>query len=166
MASGFSIQKKIFDNICIEFDRLLAYWRFKNQKIVFTNGCFDILHLGHIDYLSRASQLGDVLIIGLNSDESVNRLKGPGRPINPWEARATLLANLVMVDAVIKFEEDTPIELIKHITPDILVKGADYQPENIVGAEWVMDNGGEVITLPYLESYSTSLIEKRIREGK
>lgn len=166
MASGFSAQKKIFDGITIEFDRLLAYWRFKGYKIVFTNGCFDILHLGHIDYLYKAAELGDVLIVGLNSDASVNRIKGEGRPINGWDARAHLLASLQMIDAVVKFEDDTPFELIKHITPDILVKGADYKPENIIGADWVMDNGGEVITLPYLKEYSTTLIEERIRQGR
>jgi len=133
----------------------------KEHKLVFTNGCFDILHAGHIHYLSEAANLGDILIIGLNSDTSVNRLKGPGRPVNPQDARATMLTALRMVDFVVLFEEDTPFELIKSVMPDFLVKGGDYRPEDIVGYDLVKAYGGEVITIPFLEGFSsTALIER------
>lgn len=148
-----------------ELDRLLAYWRFYNQTIVFTNGCFDIIHRGHIDYLAKAAELGHVLLIGLNTDASVSRLKGPSRPINDQVARAEILAALGFVTAVVLFGEDTPYELIKKIQPDILVKGADYKPEDIVGYDIVTAKRGKVVTLDYLPGYSTSLIEKRIRES-
>lgn len=145
-----------------ELDRLLAYWQFKDQKIVFTNGCFDIIHRGHVDYLAKAADLGDVLIIGLNTDASTRRLKGPSRPINDENARAQILASMSFVTAVVMFDEDTPYELIKKVQPDILVKGADYKPEDIVGYDIVMAKGGRVETLEYLPGYSTSLIEKKI----
>jgi len=146
-----------------ELERLLRYWHFKDHKIVFTNGCFDIIHRGHIDYLAKAADLGHVLVIGLNSDASVSRLKGPSRPINDEFARATVLAAMSFVTAVVMFDEDTPYELIKRIQPDILVKGADYKPEDIVGYDVVTGKGGKVVTLDYLPGYSTSLIEKKIR---
>jgi len=146
-----------------ELDHLLAYWQFKDQKIVFTNGCFDIIHLGHIDYLAKAADLGQVLLIGLNSDSSTRRLKGPTRPINDEYSRATILAALSFVTAVVMFDEDTPYELIKKIQPDFLVKGADYKPEDIIGYDIVTARGGQVVTLDYLPGYSTSLIEKKIR---
>jgi len=145
-----------------ELDRLLAYWKFKDQKIVFTNGCFDIIHRGHVDYLAKAADLGDVLIIGLNTDASTRRLKGPSRPINDENARALILAAMSFVSAVVMFDEDTPYKLIKKVQPDILVKGADYKPEDIVGYDIVMAKGGKVETLEYLPGYSTSLIEKKI----
>ena len=160
----YLIQKKVFDADSIELQRLLAYWRFKNFKIVFTNGCFDLVHLGHIDYLIRAADLGDILVIGLNSNESARRIKGEGRPIMDQKSRSSLLASFIFVDAVIIFEEDTPIELIRTIQPDILVKGADYKPEKIIGSDIVTENGGEVVTLPLVEGYSTSLIEQKIRQ--
>lgn len=139
----------------------LTKWRKAGEKIVFTNGCFDILHLGHIDYLEKARQLGDRLIIGINSDKSVNRLKGPTRPVQPGEARARMLAALAATDAVVFFEEDTPLELIKAVMPDILVKGNDYSVAQIVGAEEVMAAGGKVETVELVKGYSTtSLIEK------
>jgi len=139
----------------------------KDKKVVFTNGCFDILHLGHIDYLSKAADLGDVLIIGVNTDASTQKLKGPHRPINDEIQRTTLLAALTFVDAVILFDEETPINLITTITPNILVKGADYKIENIVGAKYVIDNGGSVETIEFLEGYSTTSIEKKIiNQGK
>ncbi|HYH55904.1 MAG TPA: D-glycero-beta-D-manno-heptose 1-phosphate adenylyltransferase [Anseongella sp.] len=141
-------------------------WRLLDQRIVFSNGCFDILHLGHIDYLSRAAALGDKLVIGLNSDASTRRLKGPGRPINDERSRSLVLASLFFVDAVCLFEEDTPYELIRLLCPDVLVKGADYTIEQIVGADIVLANGGEVKTVAYLEGYSTTAIEQRIRSGK
>ncbi len=156
------IQRKILKQP--ELDRMLAYWRFRDQKIVFTNGCFDIIHLGHIDYLAKAAALGNKLVIGLNTDASTRRLKGPHRPINDENARAMIMASLSFVDAVVLFDEDTPYNLIRTIQPDILVKGADYRAEDIVGYDIVKAKGGKVETLEYLPGYSTSLIEKRIRE--
>lgn len=154
------IQQKILPPETL--DRRLVYWRFKNQKIVFTNGCFDILHAGHFDYLSRAADLGDVLIIGLNTDESVKRLKGENRPINPETARAFALASLSFVTAVVLFSEDTPLELIRKIKPDILVKGNDYSPEQIVGYDVVTSYGGQVVTLPLVQGFSTTGIIQKI----
>ncbi len=136
-----------------------------NQKVVFTNGCFDLIHLGHVHYLCEASDLGDYLIVGINSNNSVKRLKGENRPIQDQRARALILAAFTFVDAIVIFEEDTPYNIIEEITPDILVKGGDYQPEDVVGGQLVMANGGKVEILPFLEGYSTSLIEGRIRSG-
>ncbi|MBK6345285.1 MAG: D-glycero-beta-D-manno-heptose 1-phosphate adenylyltransferase [Bacteroidales bacterium] len=147
-----------------ELEHLLAYWHFRDLKIVFTNGCFDIIHRGHVDYLAKAADLGNVLIIGLNTDASTRRLKGPDRPINDEYARAMVLASMSFVTAIVLFDEDTPYELIRKIQPDILVKGADYRPEDIVGYDIVMGKGGKVETLEYLPGYSTSLIEKKIRK--
>lgn len=131
------------------------------QKIVFTNGCFDVLHYGHVHYLLQAKALGDILVIGLNSDDSVRRLKGPTRPINGENERAFVLAALVCVDYVTLFEEDTPEELIKVVRPDVLVKGGDYTLDNIVGADFVTQNGGTVTTIPFVEGFSsTRIIEK------
>ncbi len=155
------IQEKILQGIALE--RKLAYWRFKNKKTVFTNGCFDILHLGHVDYLSKASDLGDLLIIGLNTDASVKRLKGNHRPINDEHARAMVLASLQFVHAVVLFDEDTPYELIKLVQPDVLVKGKDYVPEEIVGFDILKQKNGEVITIDLVEGYSTSAIERKIK---
>lgn len=149
-----------------ELDRLLAFWRFKDQKIVFTNGCFDLIHRGHIDYLAKAADLGHVLIIGLNTDASTRRLKGPTRPINDEQARASVLAAMGFVTAVVLFDEDTPYDLIRKIQPDVLVKGADYKPEEIVGYDVVQSNGGKIVTLEYLPGYSTTLIERKIRDDK
>jgi rfaE bifunctional protein nucleotidyltransferase chain/domain len=140
---------------------VIRSWKEEGLKIVFTNGCFDILHLGHLDYLEKSRSLGDKLVIGLNTDRSVRKLKGRGRPINSEMARARMLAALVFVDAVIPFDEETPLELIKKVQPDVLVKGKDYRIENIVGADFVMGNGGEVKTIELIEGYSTTdLIEK------
>ena len=133
----------------------------ERKKIVFTNGCFDLLHVGHIRYLSQAKKLGDFLIIGLNSDRSVKKLKGKGRPINSFEDRATLLSALNSVDLVIKFKEQTPENLIKEIVPDVLVKGGDYNIEDIVGYQIVIQNGGQVKTLSFYDGYSsTNYIDK------
>ena len=133
----------------------------EEKKIVFTNGCFDLLHVGHIKYLSQAKDLGDILIIGLNSDKSVKKLKGNNRPINSFEDRAKLLAALKSVDLVIMFEEQTPENLIKDIIPDVLVKGGDYNIEDIVGYQTVIDNGGQVKTLSFYDGYSsTNYIDK------
>jgi rfaE bifunctional protein, domain II len=132
--------------------------RVDGKKIVFTNGCFDIIHVGHIRYLSKAKELGDILIVGLNSDESVKKLKGDNRPINSFEDRAILLSSLRFVDSVIMFKEQTPDNLIKKIVPDILVKGGDYKLEDIVGYQTVIENGGQVKTLSFYDGYSSSII--------
>jgi rfaE bifunctional protein nucleotidyltransferase chain/domain len=144
---------------------LMNQWRFLQKKIVFTNGCFDILHPGHIDYLARAADMGDVLIIGLNTDRSVSELKGKNRPINTEASRANVLAALSLVNAVVLFDESTPYELIKYIRPDVLVKGADYKVEEIVGHDIVKENGGEIRTISFLAGHSTSAIEQRIVEN-
>ena len=144
-----------------EAENTLSLWRFKDDKIVFTNGCFDILHRGHIEYLAKAASLGTKLVIGLNTDASVKRLNGDSRPINDENARALLLASLVFVDKVILFDTDTPRDLIDFVQPDVLVKGGDYKPEEIVGYDIVKAKGGEIVTLDFVEGYSTtSLIEK------
>lgn len=130
--------------------------RSQGLRVVFTNGCFDILHRGHVEYLAKAADMGDVLVVGLNTDASVRRLKGDGRPVNNEEARALVLASLSFVDAVVLFDEDTPYELIKAIRPDVLVKGADYKVEEIVGYDIVTSYGGKVVTVPLVEGYSSS----------
>lgn len=130
----------------------------KSKKVVFTNGCFDILHSGHVAYLNEAKAQGDFLIVGLNSDESVKRLKGPERPINKELDRKYVLENLKSVDCVQIFEEDTPLEIIKKINPNLLVKGGDWKIEQIVGSEFVLSNGGEVKSLTFKDGYSTSKI--------
>ncbi len=146
--------------------RLLAIWRFKNKKIVFTNGCFDLIHRGHVEYLAGAAELGNILIVGVNSDRSVRTQgKGPSRPIQDETSRALILAAMHVVDAVIIFDEDTPYELIRLIMPDVLVKGGDWQPEKIAGYDIVTANGGIVTSIAFVEGYSTSLIEKKIKEG-
>lgn len=134
----------------------------KSKKIVFTNGCFDIIHAGHVRYLEQARLLGDILIIGLNSDASVKRLKGSNRPVNNEQNRAIVLAALEAVDYIIVFEDDTPYELIKEIQPDILVKGGDWNKDSIVGADIVKAKGGKVISMPYREGLSTTNIIKKI----
>jgi len=141
----------------------IAGWKSDGNKVVFTNGVFDLLHLGHITYLSKAAELGDKLIIGLNTDASVKRLKGESRPVNDQSNRAALLAALFFVDAVILFEEDTPRELITQLMPDILIKGADYTVENIAGAKEVLANGGEVKTISLVEGYSSTSIINKIK---
>ena len=139
-----------------------AGWRLKEKKIVFTNGCFDLLHLGHIEYMAKAADLGGALIVGLNSDVSVKKIKGDHSPINDEHSRAMVLASLSFVDAVVLFDEETPFELIKDIQPDILVKGKDYQVEEIAGSDIVLSSGGEIITIDLTEGYSTTKIEDRI----
>jgi len=155
------IKSKIFKSKDeLEFARLLAFWRFKSQQIVFTNGCFDILHRGHFEYLMKAASLGNVFVVGLNTDASVKRLKGKERPIQDEDSRALALASLQFVNAVVLFDEDTPIELIKFIRPDVLVKGGDYAVSTIVGSDVVLENGGKVEIIPFVEGFSTtSLIE-------
>lgn len=144
----------------------LMRWRFFSQKIVFTNGCFDLIHLGHIDYLAKASDEGDVLIVGLNSDTSTSGLKGPSRPINKQEQRAMILASFQFVSAVVIFDEPTPFQLISTIQPDVLIKGGDYKSEEIVGYDVVKAKKGIIKTLEFLEGYSTSYIEEKIRSFK
>lgn len=146
-----------------EIERKADGWREQGLRIVFTNGCFDILHYGHIHYLAQARDLGDRLVVGLNSGDSVRRLKGPGRPINDEPTRQLLLAALAMVDAVVVFDEDTPYELIRQVGPDVLVKGGDWAPEQIAGSDLVLARGGEVRSLPYIEGYSTTRIEQKIK---
>jgi rfaE bifunctional protein nucleotidyltransferase chain/domain len=138
-------------------------WRSIQDKIVFTNGCFDLLHLGHVEYLSQAKRLGDRLIVGLNSDHSIRVNKGPYRPIQHEISRAGVLAGLASVDAVILFSDTTPIKLIESILPDVLVKGGDYQKSNVVGASEVEANGGNVVIIPFLIGYSTSSIIEKIK---
>lgn len=154
------IKSKILDDkkLC----SILEWARMQNKKIVFTNGCFDLLHQGHIDYLAKARSLGDMLIIGLNTDNSIKRLKGNSRPIQDEQSRALILASLLFVDYVVMFDEDTPYNLIKKINPNVLVKGADYKKEDIVGYDIVELNGGKVMTLNYLEGCSTSNIIRKI----
>lgn len=134
------------------------------KSVAFTNGCFDILHPGHLFSLAQTAKEADYLLVGLNSDASVKRLKGPERPINSTEARAKILANLVLVDVVVVFEEDTPLELIKTLLPDVLVKGGDYTIETIVGAKEVVANGGKVIINPIVEGFSTTNIIQKIKK--
>lgn len=156
-----NIEKKVFRPG--ELKATLNVWRLQQKKIVFTNGCFDLLHLGHIDYLARAADFGDKLVIGLNSDVSTTVLKGPNRPINDQRSRSMILASLSFVDAVIIFDEETPLELITWVRPDFLIKGSDYTIPEIVGSDIVLKNGGEVHTIDYLPGYSTTLIEKKIK---
>lgn len=159
-----NIQHKILNSE--QLKTRLNIWRLLEKKIVFTNGCFDLLHPGHIDYLAKAADLGDKLIIGLNSDRSASGLKGPGRPITDEYSRSLILASFSFVDALVLFDEQTPLDLIKWIKPDILVKGGDYTVDQIVGAEIVLQNGGQVKTLEYLPGHSTTLIEQKIRSVK
>jgi D-glycero-beta-D-manno-heptose 1-phosphate adenylyltransferase len=154
------IKQKIvpFDRL----DRLVSIWHFHKNIVVFTNGCFDILHRGHIEYLAKAASYGDILIVGLNSDNSIKRIKGPSRPIQDEQTRALVLASLHFVSMVIVFDEDTPYNLIKKVQPDMLVKGADYKPEEIVGYDIVKAKGGEVVTIDIVEGYSTTGLLKKI----
>lgn len=157
------IENKILD------EERLSLWlddcRKNNKSIVFSNGCFDIIHRGHIEYLAKASDLGDKFIIGLNTDASIKRLKGPSRPINNQDARAIVLAALQFVDAVVLFDEDTPYNLIKAVQPDVLVKGNDYKPEDIVGYDIVTAKGGVVTTVELVEGYSTTNTIAKMRNA-
>ena len=143
---------------------IIEAWKKDQQKIVFTNGCFDILHLGHIDYLEKAKAKCDKLVLGLNSDHSVQRLKGDSRPINKIKARSRMMAALAFVDLVIIFEEDTPLTLIEHLMPDVLVKGGDYEIGNIVGANIVLAKGGTVETITFTEGYSTTKLINELKK--
>lgn len=161
MRSISSIPNKIFslDTLLPQLKR----WRLQDKKIVFTNGVFDILHEGHIASLSEAASYGHILIVGVNADSSVKRLKGAGRPVNAENSRALLLASLLMTDAIVLFEEDTPLRLINAILPDVLVKGGDYTEDQIVGAREVRANGGEVRIVPTLQGFSTTAIIERMK---
>lgn len=152
--------EKIYDKIIDDnsLEERLKLWRKEGKTIVFSNGCFDILHRGHVEYLSKAADLGDKLIIGLNTDNSVKRLKGPSRPVNDEKARAVVLAGLEFVDVVVFFEEDTPYNLIKSVQPDVLVKGNDYKAEDIVGYDIVTAKGGKVETIELVDGFSTTKI--------
>jgi D-beta-D-heptose 7-phosphate kinase/D-beta-D-heptose 1-phosphate adenosyltransferase len=153
-------QSKIYD--LEKLVKLRAAWKKKGQKVVFTNGCFDILHAGHIQYLEAAAQKGDRLIIAVNDDNSVRHLKGETRPINTLNSRLYLLASLQCVDAVFPFHEDTPLKVIKELKPDVLAKGGDYKPEDIVGAKEVVADGGIVEVIPFVEGFSTTKLESKI----
>jgi rfaE bifunctional protein nucleotidyltransferase chain/domain len=158
--------KSNFKSKIVNIDQLLKLrqdWANMNEMVVFTNGCFDILHRGHVDYLNKAAELGTKLIVAINSDKSVTSIKNPNRPIQDEQSRSEIMASMGCVDAVIIFNETTPLELIKALNPNILVKGADYKPKDIVGYDSVTSYGGKVITLDFLTGYSTSLIEKKIK---
>ncbi len=157
------IKAKIFTWNLLE--EQVEEWKANGETIVFTNGCFDILHYGHLHYLSEARSLGQHLIVGINSAASVKRLKGPHRPINDEATRLHLLAALLCIDALVVFEEDTPLKLIELVVPDILVKGGDWQAHQIVGSDIVLANGGKVMSLPFIEGYSTTNIEQKIKNS-
>ncbi|MFA6058964.1 MAG: D-glycero-beta-D-manno-heptose 1-phosphate adenylyltransferase [Taibaiella sp.] len=156
-----SVQDKIMDREALA--RLCAGWKVKGQTVVFTNGCFDILHPGHIQLLLQAAELGDKLVLGLNTDASVKRLKGESRPINDEQSRALIMAAQLYVDAVTLFDENTPLELIQAIRPDVIVKGGDYTPETVVGNDFVTSYGGQVVIVPTVEGFSTTSIINRMK---
>ena len=156
------IEKKIMT--VPQLKAMMRIWRITGKTISFTNGCFDILHPGHLFSIGQAAKEADYLIVGLNSDDSIKRLKGPDRPINNTESRAMIIANLAMVDAVVVFEEDTPYELITELLPDVIVKGGDYTIETIVGAKEVIASGGKVIINPIVEGFSTTNIIEKIKK--
>ncbi|QMU31012.1 D-glycero-beta-D-manno-heptose 1-phosphate adenylyltransferase [Adhaeribacter radiodurans] len=156
-------QSKIFKDVTAALPTI-QQWQTAGDTIVFTNGCFDILHLGHVDYLEKARHLGNKLILGLNTDASVSNLKGPERPLQDEMSRARVMASLLFVDMVILFAEDTPYELIAAVKPDILVKGDDYAIENIVGHDLVQNNGGTVKTITLVKGYSTTNIVEKIKQ--
>ena len=162
MKASELIQQKIFT--LTDLQKLIFQWKYFGKTFAFTNGCFDILHQGHIFSLTKAASEADYLIVGLNSDKSVERLKGPGRPVNQQESRAIVLASLVMVDAVIIFEEDTPLNLVKALLPDVMVKGGDYRVNEIAGAGEVIAAGGRVVINPILEGFSTTSIIERAKK--
>ena len=162
MSAKTHFSKKVFDFYSI-IERVNK-WKSKNH-IVFTNGCFDILHLGHIDYLYKASKLGDKLIVGVNTDKCIQNIKGKNRPIQNESSRVSILASLSCIDAVVPFDEETPKQLIELIQPNTLVKGSDYKIEDVVGSDFVISYGGNVKTIPFLEGYSTSHIINSIKDG-
>jgi len=157
---------KIFFKFDSDSNKRIQEWKSEGKKIVFTNGCFDILHSGHIQYLSEAAKLGTVFIVGLNSDDSVRRLKGENRPIKSQNCRADILAFMKDIDMVVVFEEDTPENLIKNIVPDVLVKGGDWKIEEIVGSDIVLSNGGEVKSLSFLDGHSSTIIIEKMSKNE
>jgi len=142
------------------------HWRSLNETIVFTNGCFDLVHYGHVQYLAQARHLGNRLIVALNSSESIRKLKGSGRPIQDELSRLYIMASFRFVDAVVIFNDPTPENLIKFIRPDILVKGGDWHPEQIAGSEFILSTGGKVLSLPFVEGYSTTKLEEKIKKNR
>jgi len=153
-----------YESIWAEAEKQVKIWKQQGKTVVFTNGCFDLLHPGHIDYLHKARELGHVLIIGLNDDDSISRLKGATRPINPLADRKIMLTALKSVDLVVPFAEDTPLALISRLLPDILIKGGDYEPDDIVGAREVRENGGHVNVITFVDGHSTTALIKRIQK--
>jgi rfaE bifunctional protein nucleotidyltransferase chain/domain len=158
------IQEKI--TMLPELKKRVDFWKASGERIVFTNGVFDLLHTGHITYLADAASLGTKLIIGLNSDRSVKRLKGPERPVNDQDSRALLLAAMFFIDAVVVFEEDTPLNLISTLLPNVLAKGGDYTVDTIVGAKEVMANGGDVEVISFVDGFSSTAIIRKIRDAQ
>lgn len=158
---------EILNSKILDKERLLVKltdWKEENKKIVFTNGCFDLIHLGHIEVIARSADLGDILIIGVNTDNSIKRLKGPNRPIVEEISRAKQLAALEFVDAVVFFDEDTPIDLIKVINPNVITKGGDYNTDQVIGNDIVIQNDGEVVIIPLTQGYSTTSILEKIKD--
>ena len=156
------INNKIFDLQLLM--KKIEKWKSENKKIVFTNGCFDLIHLGHIEVIARSADLGDILIIGVNTDNSIKRLKGENRPIVEEISRAKQLAALEFVDAVVFFDEDTPIDLIKMIKPNLITKGGDYNSDQVIGNDIVAQNNGEIIIIPLTQGYSTTSILEKIKD--
>ena len=157
------VNDKVYES-ADDLSNQVSKWKIFNEKVVFTNGCFDLLHMGHIDYLCKAADLGDRLIIGVNTDSSVSKLKGSSRPIIKEDTRLIKLAALAFVDAVILFDEETPLELIKKVKPNVLAKGGDYTIETIVGAKEVLDNNGSVEVIPFLDGHSSTAIIDKIKD--
>ena len=158
---------EILNSKILDKERLLVKltdWKEENKKIVFTNGCFDLIHLGHIEVIARSADLGDILIIGVNTDNSIKRLKGPNRPIVEEISRAKQLAALEFVDAVVFFDQDTPIDLIKVINPNVITKGGDYNTDQVIGNDVVTQNDGEVVIIPLTQGYSTTSILEKIKD--
>ena len=158
---------EILNSKILDEERLLVKltdWKKENKKIVFTNGCFDLIHLGHIEVIARSADLGDILIIGVNTDNSIKRLKGPNRPIVEEISRAKQLAALEFVDAVVFFDQDTPIDLIKVINPNVITKGGDYNTDQVIGNDIVTQNDGEVVIIPLTQGYSTTSILEKIKD--
>ena len=158
---------EILNSKILDKERLLVKltdWKEENKKIVFTNGCFDLIHLGHIEVIARSADLGDILIIGVNTDNSIKRLKGSNRPIIKEISRAKQLAALEFVDAVVFFDQDTPIDLIKMINPNIITKGGDYNTDQVIGNDIVTQNYGEVVIIPLTQGYSTTSILEKIKD--
>ena len=158
---------EILNSKILDKERLLIKltdWKKENKKIVFTNGCFDLIHLGHIEVIARSADLGDILIIGVNTDNSIKRLKGSNRPIVEEISRAKQLAALEFVDAVVFFDQDTPIDLIKMINPNVITKGGDYNIDQVIGSDTVTHNNGEVVIIPLTQGYSTTSILEKIKD--